>query len=147
MEWQSNVLESWDEIRPLLAGLRRIAVLGIRSEQFADRPAHAVPAALAVAGLEIVPVPVYEPGITQILGCSVYRSLAAIPGPIDLVDVFRLAVDIPRHLDDLLAKRPNAVWFQSGIRNDAAAEQLARAGIKVVQDRCLMVDYRRFQRG
>ncbi len=145
MEWQGNVLESWDEIRQLLAELRRVAVLGIRSEQYAGRPAHYVPAALAEAGLEIVPVPVYEPGVMQILGQEVYRSLESIPGPIDLVDVFRRAEDIPRHVNDILAKQPGAVWFQAGIRNDAVAEQLARAGIKVVQDRCLMVDYRRVQ--
>jgi uncharacterized protein len=67
----------------------------------------------------------------------------AIPGSIDLVDVFRRASDIPAHLDDILAKRPGAVWFQSGIRNGTVAEQLARAGITIVQDRCLMIDYAR----
>jgi len=67
-----------------------------------------------------------------------------IPGEIDLVDVFRRSEDIPAHLEDILAKRPAAVWFQSGIRNDEAAARLASAGIKVVQDRCLMVDHRRF---
>jgi len=61
------------------------------------------------------------------------------------VDVFRRAEDIDAHLEDILAAKPGAVWFQSGIRNDAAAERLARAGIKVVQDRCLMVDYRRMK--
>jgi predicted CoA-binding protein len=120
-----------------------VAVLGIRSENHAGRPAYYVPATLAAAGLEIVPVPVYEPECTEILGRPVFRSLADIPGPIDLVDVFRRPSDIPSHVDDILAKRPPAVWFQSGIRNDAVAETLARAGIKVVQDRCLMVDYGR----
>ena len=57
--------------------------------------------------------------------------------------VFRRPADIPPHVEDLLAARPRAVWFQSGIRHDAAAERLARAGIKVVQDRCLMVEHRR----
>ena len=62
------------------------------------------------------------------------------------MDVFRLPRDIPQHLDDILAKKPKAVWFQSGIRNDAAAETLARAGIKVVQDRCLKVEVMRLGR-
>jgi hypothetical protein len=62
---------------------------------------------------------------------------------VDLVDVFRRAKDVPPHVDDLLAKRPRAVWLQLGIRSDEAAERLARAGIDVVQDRCLMVDWRR----
>jgi uncharacterized protein len=65
-------------------------------------------------------------------------------GRIDLVDVFRRPEDINGHLEDILAKMPAAVWFQSGIRNDEAAEKLARAGIKVVQSRCLMIDHRSF---
>jgi predicted CoA-binding protein len=65
-----------------------------------------------------------------------------VPGAIDLVDVFRRSEDIPQHVEDILAKQPKAVWFQSGIRNDAVAETLAQAGIQVVQSRCLMVDYR-----
>lgn len=142
MDWQANLITSSAEIRGLLEGVRRVAVLGIRSETSAGKPAFYVPAALAAAGLAIVPVPVYEPEITHILGQPVFRSLAAIPGPIDLVDVFRRSEDIPAHVDDILAKRPHAVWFQAGIRNDAVAATLAQAGIKVVQDRCLMVDYR-----
>ncbi len=143
MDWQANLITGGDELLALLRGLRRIAVLGIRSERYSDRSAHYVPATLASAGLEIVPVPVYEPECTEILGRPVYRSLAAIPGPVDLVDVFRRPADIPQHVEDILAKGPGAVWFQSGIRNDVVAETLARAGIKVVQDRCLMVDYGR----
>jgi len=87
------------------------------------------------AGFEIVPVPVYYPDTTEILGEKVYRKLADIPGQIDMVDVFRRPSDINQHIDDILAKKPRAVWFQSGIRNDAAAETFAKAGIKVVQDR------------
>lgn len=59
-----------------------------------------------------------------------------------MVDVFRRSEDINMHLEDLLAKKPRSVWFQSGIRNDEAAKRLAEAGIKVVQDRCLMVEHR-----
>ena len=142
MDWQQNMIASADGIRALLGRTRRVAVLGIRSEKYADRPAFYVADYLAAAGLEVIPVPVYEPEVTHILGRPVYRSLAEVPGEIDLVDVFRRAEHIPGHLDDILAKRPKAVWFQLGIRNDAAAEQLARAGIQVVQNRCLMVDHR-----
>ena len=77
----------------------------------------------------------------QILGQPVYHSLAAIPGLVDVVNVFRRPHDIPSHLDDILAKRPRAVWFRSGIRHDEAAERLARAGIRVVQDCCLLVEH------
>ena len=78
------------------------------------------------------------------LGEKVYRSISAIPGDVDMVNVFRKPQDIPPHLDDIIAKRPKAVWFQLGIVNDDAAETLARAGIDVVQDRCLLVELRRF---
>jgi predicted CoA-binding protein len=93
--------------------------------------------------LDIVPVPVYEPEVIEILDAEVYRKVDDVPGEIDILDVFRRAHDIPPHLPDILEKGPKAVWFQLGIRNDEAAEVLAKAGIKVVQDRCLMVDHRR----
>lgn len=139
-DWRSNLLESDAEVAALLRGVKTVAVLGIRSEAFADRPAHYVAAAVARSGRTVIPVPTYEPEVTSILGQPVVRTVAAVPGPVDLVDVFRRAEDVPGHVDDLLAKRPRAVWLQSGIRNDAAAERLARAGIQVVQDRCLMVE-------
>jgi predicted CoA-binding protein len=59
------------------------------------------------------------------------------------VNVFRRSKDVPPHVDDILAKRPKSVWLQLGIRNDEAAERLAREGIDVVQDRCLMVELQR----
>lgn len=142
MDWRENLITTTSGIRSLLASIRRIAVLGIRPETYPYKPAFYVPAALSDMGLEIVPVPVYDRDVTTILGQTVYHHLADIPGAIDLVDVFRRAEHIPAHLDDMLAKQPRVVWFQSGIRNDAAAETLARAGIQVVQDRCLMVEYR-----
>ncbi|MBI5514164.1 MAG: CoA-binding protein [Deltaproteobacteria bacterium] len=135
-------LSSPEELRELLAGVRRVAVLGVRSEAFADRPAHYVAAALAGFGVEVIPVPVYEPEVTTILGRPVVRSLRAVPKPIDLVDVFRRARDLPAHLDDLVALRPRAVWLQTGLRSDAFVQAMVAAGISVVQDRCLMVEWR-----
>lgn len=126
----------------MLASTHRIAVLGMRTEDYPYKAAFYVPQYLVSAGLEVIPVPVHHPDAASILGQKTYRTLTEIPGEIDLVDVFRRSADIFGHLDDMLAKRPHAVWFQSGIRNDEAAEQLSRAGIKVVQDRCLMVDHR-----
>jgi predicted CoA-binding protein len=140
--WRENLVESDAELRELLGSTRRVAVLGMKTEAQQFQPAFYVPKYLVAAGLEVVPVPVYYPEVTHILGLKVYRSLSDIPGELDMVDVFRRPQDIPAHLEDILAKRPRSVWFQSGIRNDAAAEQLARAGIKVVQDRCLMVEHR-----
>ena len=92
------------------------------------------------AGFDVVPVPVYYPEVTEILGEPVLRSVAAIAGPVDMVNVFRRPSDIPAHVDDILAKAPKCVWFQQGIRHEEAAERFARAGIDVVQDRCLLVE-------
>lgn len=145
MNWQPNVLTSSSEIATLLNETRTIAVLGIKTEAQAGQPAFYVPSYLQTAGFQIIPVPVYYPKTTHILGLPVYRQLIDIPIDVDLVNVFRLSQDVPRHVEDILAKMPKAVWMQSGIRNDAVAETLAKAGIKVVQDRCLMVDHRRFK--
>ena len=145
-DWRAHLVEDEAGVRRIVSGCRRVAVLGIKTEQQDGQPAFYVPQYLAQAGVDVVPVPVYYPDVTHILGKPVYRRLADVPGELDLVDVFRRPQDIDQHVDDLLAKKPKAVWFQSGIRNDAAAERLARAGIDVVQDRCLMVDHRRYGR-
>jgi uncharacterized protein len=142
MDWKDNLIESRAQIRKLIMETRRIAVLGIKTEAQAGQPSVYVPQYLLGAGFEIIPVPVYYPEVTEILGATVYRRLIDIPGEIDLVDVFRRPQDINGHIEDILSKKPKAVWFQSGIRNDPAAETLARAGIQVVQDRCLMVEHR-----
>ena len=94
----------------------------------------------------MIPVPVYYPEMTSVLGQRVYRRLADVPGPIDLVDIFRRSEDVPPHVDDIIAASPRAVWMQLGIRNDAAAARLLAAGIDVVQDRCLLVELQRLGR-
>jgi uncharacterized protein len=142
MDWKENLVESAAQIRELIVQTRRIAILGIKTEAQAGQPSVYVPQYLLRAGFEIIPVPVYYPEVTEIFGAPVYRRLVDIPVDIDLVDVFRRPQDIDGHVDDILAKKPKAVWFQSGIRNDQAAETFARAGIQVVQDRCLMVEHR-----
>jgi uncharacterized protein len=142
-DWSSRLITDDARIGEVLARSRRIAVLGIKPESRPHQPAHYVPRYLQSAGYRIVPVPVYYPEVEQILGEPVYRSLAAVPGEVDLVNVFRRPRDIPPHVDAIIAKGPKAVWFQLGIRNDEAAERLARAGIQVVQDRCTMIDHQR----
>ncbi|NJP10123.1 MAG: CoA-binding protein [Leptolyngbyaceae cyanobacterium RU_5_1] len=142
MNWQENIITDTTQIRELLAQTRTIAVLGIKTEAQANQPAFYVPRYLGSVGFEVIPVPVYYPDVTHILGHTVYRTLAEIPIDVDLVNVFRRPQDIPTHLEDILAKSPKAVWLQSGIRHDAVAEKLAQAGIKVVQDRCLMIEHR-----
>jgi predicted CoA-binding protein len=142
-DWRDNILTDDAKIRDLLRSTKRVAVLGIKTEAQADQAAFYVAKYLADQGVDVVPVPVYYPEAKEILGKPVHRKIADVPGAIDVVDVFRRPSDIPGHLDDIKAKRPRAVWMQAGIRNDTAAEALAREGILVVQDRCLMVDWRR----
>jgi predicted CoA-binding protein len=101
---------------------------------------------MAQAGYDIVPVPVYYPEVTEILGRPVYRTVSAVPGHVDMVNVFRRPRDIPPHVEDILAARPRVVWLQLGIRHDEAAETWAKAGIQVVQDRCLLVEHGRASR-
>lgn len=144
--WRDNLLEDEASIAALVRSMRRVAVLGIKTEAQRGQPAFDVPAYLDRLGVEVVPVPVYYPEATHILGRPVVRRVAEA-APVDVVDVFRRPSDVPAHLDDLLAARPRAVWLQSGIRHDAVAEALARAGIQVVQDRCLMVDHATYARG
>ena len=127
----------------LLASVKRIAVLGIKTEAQAGQPSYDVPKYLAAVGFEVVPVPVYYPEVTEILGKRVYRKLADIPGDIDLVDVFRRPQDLEAHEADILAKRPRIVWLQLGIRHDALAERLEKQGIVVVQDKCILVEHMR----
>ncbi|HLV27452.1 MAG TPA: CoA-binding protein [Gemmatimonadales bacterium] len=140
--WHSRLLERNADIQRLLGESRRIAVLGIKVPE-SYQPAYHVPRYMQLAGYEIVPVPVYYPDVTEILGERVYRKLADIPGELDIISVFRRPSDLPPHLDDILRARPAAVWMQSGIRHRAVAESLAREGIEVVQDRCMMVEHQK----
>ncbi len=140
-DWQQHLLDVDAAIPALLGRVQTIAVLGIKTAD-SGAPAYNVPAYAQRAGFKIHPVPVYYPDVTEILGEPVVRSIREIGDRVDLVNVFRRPVDIPQHLDDLLASQPRAVWFQQGIRNDAVAEVLAQHGIDVVQDRCLMVELR-----
>ena len=142
MPAETNILTNPEQIAEVIRDTKTIAVLGIKPESHPSQPAFYVSKYMQSAGYKIIPVPVYYPDITEILGEKVYRKLADIPDEIDMVNVFRRPQDIPQHVDDIIAKRPKSVWFQLGIVNDEAAERLAEAGIKVVQDKCLMVEHR-----
>jgi uncharacterized protein len=145
-DWQTYLINDGSGILQLLKETKSIAVLGIKPESHSDQPAHYVPAHMARRGYDVIPVPVYFPDIQEILGHKVFRKIAEIGRPVDMVNVFRRPNDIDQHVDDILAAKPKSVWFQLGIRNDAAARKFAEAGIKVVQDRCLMVEEGRLGR-
>jgi uncharacterized protein len=141
-EWRNHIIDGREGIQRILRESRRIAILGIKTEAQSGQPAFWVAEYLKNAGYEIIPVPVYYPDATRILGEDVHRRVTDVPKPLDLVLVFRKSQDVAQHLDDLLAARPSAVWMQSGIRNDAVARQLAESGIDVVQNRCAMIEHR-----
>jgi predicted CoA-binding protein len=139
-DWQANLITDNRGIQDLIRSTKTIAVLGIKPETHADQAAHYVPAHMQAAGFDVIPVPVYYPDVTEILGKKVFRKLTEIGKPVDMVNVFRRPNDINQHIDEILAAKPKSVWFQLGIRNEEAARKFAEAGIKVVQDRCLMVE-------
>lgn len=142
MDWQNNLIGSDIDVRELLAATRNIAVIGIKPESRSGEPAHYVPKYMKTAGYRIMPVPVYYPEINEILGEPVHRDLSSIQEKIEMVNVFRRSEHLHLHLDEILNAAPSSVWIQLGIRDDAFAEKLARAGIKVVQDKCLLVEHR-----
>jgi predicted CoA-binding protein len=146
MDWHDNIIWTDEGIKKILLATKTIAVLGIKPESRPTQPAFYVSKYMADSGFEIIPVPVYYPEVTEILGKQVYRNLKDVPVEIDMVNVFRRAKDIPTHTAEILAKKPKSVWFQLGIRNDDVAEELASKGIKVVQDLCLMVEHRTMHR-
>ncbi len=141
------LVEDPARIRAIAAGARRVAVLGMRPESHAARPAFYVPKALFDAGVAIVPVPTQPDPPAAILGQPTHARVADIAPAVDIVVVFRRPEDLPAHLDDLRAARPACVWLQSGIRHADVAAALAGEGILVVQDRCLMVEHRAARAG
>jgi hypothetical protein len=142
--YSRNLVEDDARIAEIVASARRVAVLGARAEP--EKAAFFVPEYLQRHGIRIFPVPVGADAPAEILGVETYRSLAEVPGPIDVVDVFRRPKEVEAHVPELLAARPRCVWMQLGIHSERAAEALARAGILVVQDRCLMAEHRRVVR-
>lgn len=143
--WRVHLLESNADVLRVLERVKRVAVIGIKPE-LVGGPAFYVPQRMQDAGYEIIPVPVYYPDIQEILGVPIHRSLESISPAVDMVQLFRRPNDVPRHLDEILAHKPSVVWMQLGIRHDEVAEQLARAGIEVIQDRCVKIELDRLHR-
>jgi predicted CoA-binding protein len=144
-DWRARLLDTPEQIDHILAQVKRVAVIGIKPPDVGG-PAYTVPAYMQQKGFEIIPVPVYYPEVTEILGAPVHRSLATIDPAADMVQLFRKSEDIPSHVDEILAAEPSVVWMQLGIRNDEAAERFAQAGIFVVQDRCTYIELQRAKR-
>jgi len=125
-------------IRALLERVRRIAVVGLSPKAYRD--SHRVARYLLAHGYDVVPV---YPREEEILGRKVYRRVQDVPGPVDLVDVFRRSESLPEAIDDVLAARAGGLWLQLGCIDDAGARRARDAGLAVVMDRCLMVEHGR----
>ena len=144
-DFQRHLITSPTDIHAALIAVKTIAFLGFKPEE-TDAPAFYVAEYAQRAGYRIVPVPVYYPKMVNELGETAYQSLRDIPFPVDAVQIFRRPADIPQHLDDILALQPKLVWMQLGIRHEEVAEALAKAGIDVVQDHCMLVELRKMGR-
>ena len=144
-DWRARIIDDRQGIARVIGSVSRVAVIGIKTED-AGGPAFFVPEMMQESGFTIIPVPVYHPEATEILGEPVHRSLATIDPPPQMVQLFRRSADVAKHVDEILAAKPKVVWMQLGIRNEPAAERFAKAGITVVQDKCLKVELARLGR-
>ena len=142
MDYRSFLVQDDGGLTRIFREMRTIAVLGAKGD--ADAPAYYVPTYLKARGYRILPVNPTRAG-ERILGESVVATLADLPEPVDAIEVFRRPEFLPGHVSEILRLpwKPAVVWFQLGIRHDDAAAELARAGIRVVQDRCMMPEHRR----
>lgn len=142
MDWHANLIDDDAGLARILREARTVAVLGAKGE--AGQPAYDVPAYLKAHGYRVLPVNPTRVG-QCIFGEPVVATLADLDEAPDVVEVFRRPQFLQAHAAEVvrLSRKPAVVWFQLGIRNDGAAQTLARAGIRVVQDRCMMPEYRR----
>ncbi len=130
-----------DEIRSFLQATKNIAIVGLSPKP--DRPSNGVATVMQQGGYRIIPV---HPGTSEILGEKAYPDLTSVPDTVDLVDVFRKAADVDAVVDEAIRLKLPAIWIQLGIINEAAAERARAAGMFVVMDRCLKVEWRRLCR-
>jgi hypothetical protein len=124
------------EVLALLGRIKTIAVVGLSPKP--GRPSYGVSQAMQRFGYRIVPV---RPAVDEVLGEKAYASLAEIPFPVDLVNVFRAAEHIPEVVEQCLAIKSPAIWIQEGIVHNQAAEKALASGLIVVMDRCIYKDY------
>jgi len=133
-----RILTADADIKAVLTTSKIIAVLGVSPK--ADRDSYKVAAYLKDRGYTVIPV---RPAQTEILGEKVYPSLDDVPGPVDIVDVFRSSDQVLPHAHEALRLKPKTFWMQEGIENREAAALLAAAGIDVVMGRCIKRDHAR----
>jgi len=127
-----------DRLR-ILEKYNRIAMVGLSSNPF--RPSHFAAIYLISEGYEVIPV---NPRESQILGKPSYPTLAAIPGPVEVVNIFRERSAVPAIVEDAIAIGAKVVWMQLGVIHEEAAERARAAGLEVVMDRCMKIEHARF---
>ncbi len=133
-----TLLSADPDIRKLLTASHTIAVVGLSNNP--SRASNRVSRYMQRAGYTIIPV---NPSITEALGVRAYPDLTSVPGPVDIVNVFRRPEFIPDIVDAAIAIGAKAVWMQLGIIHEAAARRASEAGLQVVMDQCIMVEHSR----
>ncbi len=130
---------SHTEILEILGKVRTIALVGASDKP--DRPSHHVMQFLQAKGYKVFPV---NPGLAggELLGEKVYASVSDVPGPVDMVDIFRASEAAGPITDEAIAKGAKVVWMQLGVINPEAAQRALTAGLKVVMDRCPAMELR-----
>ena len=129
-------------LRRILARSRTLAVVGLSAQWY--RPSYFAAKYMQDHGYRIVPV---NPRYTEVLGQTCYPDLRSIPHPVDLVDCFRKASDIPPIAADAIAIGAKVLWMQLGIVNEAAAQRAVAAGLDVVMNRCVKIEHARILGG
>jgi predicted CoA-binding protein len=129
-----------ETIRALLARARRIAVVGHSDDPARD--SYRVGRFLASKGYEVFAV---NPNARSTPDLRFYPDLASLPGPVDIVDIFRRVEFIPGIVDEAIGLGAKAIWMQDGLAHNASAEKARAAGLEVVMSRCMMRDYRTWQ--
>jgi predicted CoA-binding protein len=124
----------------ILRKYRRIVVVGATSDP--EKPGNFVPAYLQEHGYAIVPV---NPEEAEVLGEKSHPDLASVPGPIEVVDLFRRSEHVGPFVDEAIRLGAKAVWMQSGIEDEEAAERARAAGLEVVMDRCMKTEHQRLR--
>lgn len=132
------VLSADRDIRELLAASRTIAVVGLSNNP--SRASHRVSRYMQGEGYTIIPV---NPGIAEALGVRAFADLKSVPGPVDIVNIFRRPEFVPDIVDAAIAIKAKAVWMQLGIVHEEAARRASEAGLRVVMDQCIMVEHSR----
>jgi len=126
----------------ILAQSRTIAVVGLSANWY--RPSYFAAKYLQEHGYRVIPV---NPNYTEVLGERCHPSVAAIPEPVDVVDAFRKADEMPALAREAVAKGARVLWMQLGVRNEAAARIASDAGLDVVMDRCMKIEHARILGG